>query len=572
MDAYSHHKIVRTNEGYELILYLNPNTEFSMQLGEKPKDGGTLKNQALTFMHTRKLSAAKITKVTIMLGTLMVTSFHTPNDVEAATTPAQQFEQKDQTVKLDSYNVVSGDSLSVIARRHHVTLDQLKAVNHLDTDLITIGQTLRLPFFSYVVQSGDSLSMLAKDNQTTVDAIKQINQLRSDHIQIGQQLKIPSLHDDAISSSRKQTFTYSVVAGDSLSVIARRFQTSVPDLMETNQLKSDVLRIGQELTIHTSSPNNLETSVYRVKSGDSLSVIAQRFGTTVSELKSRNNLTSDLLQIGQELQINGMEKAETKQLPHTYTVVAGDTLSRIAKQFDTDVHSLKVNNDLRSDVLQIGQVLKLNDQTTTSIEAKEPTLKENTITYITHTVVSGDNIWNLSVHYGIPQTELLHANNLTTTSSLSIGQELSVPVHHIAVHPVFDEQYGEHLDWWTEAQYVFHIGKTAKVTDMITGESFTVKRTIGANHADVETLTVEDTNIAKKIWGGYSWRTRAVIVEVDGRKLAASMSFYPHDVQFIDDNGMNGHVDIHFKNSTRHVDGAVDPLHQEKINRAAGVY
>jgi hypothetical protein len=97
------------------------------------------------------------------------------------------------------------------------------------------------------------------------------------------------------------------------------------------------------------------------------------------------------------------------------------------------------------------------------------------------------------------------------------------------------------------------------------------RRTIGANHADSETVSVNDTNIAKSIWGGFSWTPRAVIVEVDGRKLAGSKSFMPHDVQYITNNGITGHFDVYFGNSTRHKDGKTDASHQLQIERAAGV-
>ncbi|MFP7298366.1 LysM peptidoglycan-binding domain-containing protein [Neobacillus niacini] len=195
----------------------------------------------------------------------------------------------------------------------------------------------------------------------------------------------------------------------------------------------------------------------------------------------------------------------------------------------------------------------------------------NTITYTTHTIASGDNIWDLSIRYGVPQTELLKANNLTTRSVLSTGQKLKIPVHNIGVKDVVSERYGEYLDWWTEAQYIFTIGKTAKVTDFATGRSFYIKRTIGANHADSETLTTNDSNVAKNIWGGFSWTPRAVILEIDGRKLAASMSFMPHEREYITNNGINGHFDVYFGNSTRHVDGKSDSKHQVQVEKAAGM-
>ncbi|WP_243122247.1 hypothetical protein [Clostridium thermarum] len=151
----------------------------------------------------------------------------------------------------------------------------------------------------------------------------------------------------------------------------------------------------------------------------------------------------------------------------------------------------------------------------------------------------------------------------------------------------------ELLDWWDSARYVFSRGTTAVVTDVYTGKSFKVQRTMGTNHADTEALTKEDTAIIKSIWGGFSWERRPVIVTVDGRKLAASMSAMPHagvdsepayeyvnnrsngygsgeNLDVIKGNDMDGHFDIHFLNSTRHMDGDKDPQHQTAIKVAAG--
>lgn len=196
----------------------------------------------------------------------------------------------------------------------------------------------------------------------------------------------------------------------------------------------------------------------------------------------------------------------------------------------------------------------------------------NYVTYNTYTVQSGDNIWNLSIRFGIPQAELLKANNLTTSSMLSIGQKLTIPVHHIGVQATMGERYGEYLDWWSEAQYVFSINQVATVTDFATGRSFQVKRTIGANHSDTEPLTATDAATIKQIWGGaYSWSERAVIVRVGDRKIAASMASMPHGVDYVGNNNFAGHFDIHFRNSTRHVDGAVSEAHQRQVAIAAGL-
>jgi len=148
------------------------------------------------------------------------------------------------------------------------------------------------------------------------------------------------------------------------------------------------------------------------------------------------------------------------------------------------------------------------------------------------------------------------------------------------------------LDWFKKVQYIFPRGKNAKVTDIKTGKSFMIKRTFGTNHADVETLTKEDTKIMKEIWGGFSWERRAVVVEVDGNLIAGSMTAMPHAgvdskpaVQVVDgrsggygrgqnldavkNNGIDGHVDIHFLNSRTHGTNTMQKIHQDKVKEAA---
>ncbi|MDF2841213.1 MAG: putative peptidoglycan-binding protein [Clostridia bacterium] len=150
----------------------------------------------------------------------------------------------------------------------------------------------------------------------------------------------------------------------------------------------------------------------------------------------------------------------------------------------------------------------------------------------------------------------------------------------------------ELLDWWKEASKVFKLGSIATVTDVKTGKAFKIVRTYGTNHADVEALTAEDSKIIKDIWGGWSWTRRPVIVEVNDRKLAASMAAMPHagvdsqpantyvsqrsggysrgaNLDKIKDNGMSGHMDVHFLNSKTHGSNKVDSKHQAAIKQAA---
>ena len=142
---------------------------------------------------------------------------------------------------------------------------------------------------------------------------------------------------------------YTVKKGDSLYSIANNFNTSVSELKTLNNLSSNLLSIGQILKI----PSNTNTSnTYTVKKGDSLYSIANNFNTSVSELKTLNNLSSNLLSIGQILKIPSNTNIST-----TYTVKKGDSLYSIANNFNTSVSELKTLNNLSSNLLSIGQIL-----------------------------------------------------------------------------------------------------------------------------------------------------------------------------------------------------------------------
>jgi len=148
------------------------------------------------------------------------------------------------------------------------------------------------------------------------------------------------------------------------------------------------------------------------------------------------------------------------------------------------------------------------------------------------------------------------------------------------------------FDWFSTVKKVWARGENAVVTDVQTGLSFNVKRTYGTNHADVEPLTKEDTKIIKKIWGGFSWERRAVIVETDDYILAGSMTAMPHagvdsaaankyvkgrsdgygygvNLDAVKNNGCSGVMDIHFKNSRTHSTNVVQKVHQDMVKKAA---
>ncbi|MDD2409757.1 MAG: LysM peptidoglycan-binding domain-containing protein [Bacilli bacterium] len=201
---------------------------------------------------------------------------------------------------------------------------------------------------SYTVKVGDTLYSIAKMFNTTVEAIKSINNLTSNILSIGQKLIIPGLKQGTIEGGE----TYTVKAGDTLYSIARTFNTTVEAIKSINNLTSNILSIGQRLIIP-----GLETgsSTYTVKAGDTLWSIANTYKITVDELKKINNLQTNLLTIGQILIIS-LTRQENYEI---YTVKSGDSIWSIANNYNISVVLLKEINELKNSLLEVGQTLKI---------------------------------------------------------------------------------------------------------------------------------------------------------------------------------------------------------------------
>lgn len=264
---------------------------------------------------------------------------------------------------------------------------------------------------SYTVKGGDNLSAIANKYGTTVSNIKQINNLKSDMIYVGQTLKLSGKKITTSSSSSKPskpsnnsnaTNSYTVKNGDYLYTIATKFDLTVSQIREINNLKTNVLYVGQKLKVSgkasvskpkpkpnqstggSSTTTNNSASTYTVKSGDYLSKIGAKFNISVAQIKDLNNLSSDMIHVGQVLKVSGKasskpstskpnpkpnKKPSTNQgsssSSSTYKVQSGDYLSKIAAKFGTTVAKIKQLNGLQSEMIHVGQVLKVKGTATT---------------------------------------------------------------------------------------------------------------------------------------------------------------------------------------------------------------
>ena len=169
-------------------------------------------------------------------------------------------------------------------------------------------------YINYTVKQGDTLYSIANANNITIATLQKDNALTSNVVKPGQILKIRLPEGSTITVEEcfgpdytppintTPTITYKVVKGDSLYKIANKYNTSIEQIKKINNLTSNNLSIGQILKIPDTTSSNPTTQItYTVKSGDNLYSIARKYNTTIDSIKKKNNLTSNLLSIGQKL-------------------------------------------------------------------------------------------------------------------------------------------------------------------------------------------------------------------------------------------------------------------------------
>ncbi|WP_078414381.1 C40 family peptidase [Priestia abyssalis] len=208
---------------------------------------------------------------------------------------------------------------------------------------------------SIEVKSGDSLWSLSKTYKTTVAELKKANNLKSDTIYKGQKLKIQnfketssvqSLSKPTISDTQPQAHTYTVQSGDTLWKVSQKFNMAVTEIKSLNLLRSDKIYVGQTLKLTGQA--------------------AEQNTTQESPVQKQPDVSS----------VNNPTSIDNEAGSDTYTVQSGDTVWKIAQEFNMTTTELKNLNLLRSDTIYVNQTLKIKGTSSTSInkEEKEPNI------------------------------------------------------------------------------------------------------------------------------------------------------------------------------------------------------
>jgi LysM repeat protein len=251
---------------------------------------------------------------------------------------------QEDSARVKVHVVQRGETLTRIAGIHGVTVEELKDWNSIPGSRILVGQELRIPaeLEYYRVKSGDTLGRISRKQDVPIKLIRQLNQLEGDRIYPGQRLKLQPSHADEV--------IHVVVAGETLSSIAKLRDTSVAKLRDLNGISGSTILVGQSLRLREA-----ERSTHIVERGDALWEIARAYGLTVPELREINGLTHDRIYPGQELQVRGARKPAFAN----HVVRRGDTLGEIAQLHQMSVRELKSVNELGGDRIYPGQSLQV---------------------------------------------------------------------------------------------------------------------------------------------------------------------------------------------------------------------
>ena len=276
----------------------------------------------------------------------------------------------------------------------------------VDAVVRALATYINIPYLksdTYIVQKGDSLYSIARKYNINVNDLINLNNLSSNILSIGQTLQIPKKEE------LQEYKVYTVKKGDSLYKIANDNNVTVNKLIDYNNLDSTVLKENQVILIPIIEQESINEDyiTYTVERNDTLFSISRKYNTTVDKIKELNNLQTNILSIGQVLKIPTPQEEKDTSSYIEYVVNPKDTLYKISKEYNIDIEKLLDYNSLDSTILSIGQIIRIPITTNDKI----------------YVVKSGDTLYKISKENNIPIQEIINKNNLTSTV-LSIGQKI----------------------------------------------------------------------------------------------------------------------------------------------------
>lgn len=348
--------------------------------------------------------------------------------------------------KLIVHQTVAKDTYYSIGRRYNVAPKDIMAFN--DNKYLQVGVIIKVPtnipftgtgttaaaaqdvptgnVIEHTIKAKENLNMLAEKYGTTINEIKALNNLTGSNLSIGQVLKIPAKKGEQTASSSAPV---------------------TPPAKNNNDSQT------------ANTPSSDQTMIeHEVKPKEFLGKIAEKYGTTVEEVKKANNLSGNNLRIGQKLKIPATKNiddnkvvaaAEEKPVQEnkpadaagSHTVLRNETIFTIAKQYGVTAYQIRKLNDLPDNAITIGQVLKVPGSIIADVQVPKEKQAENTRTKekekekevqapkeesFIHTVATGENIFSIAKKYNLTAYQIRTANKLDD-NTLKVDQKLVIP-------------------------------------------------------------------------------------------------------------------------------------------------
>ena len=343
--------------------------------------------------------------------------------------------------KLIVHQTVAKDTYYSIGRRYNVAPKDIMAFN--DNKFLQVGVIIKVPtnvpfaatgsanpaptqgastatVIEHTIKPKENLNMLAEKYGTTINEIKTLNNLTGNNLSIGQVLKIPAKNAEQAAAPVQVT--------------------PPPAKNNTETAPTDNPFADQTMIEHTVAPKEF------------LGKIAEKYGTTVEEVKKANNLSGNNLRIGQKLKIPATKNIDENKVvaaaveektvqenkstdaAGTHTVLRNETIFTIAKQYGITAYQIRKLNDLPDNAITIGQVLKVPGGIIADVQVPKekqaeakvkdtPVVKEESFI---HTVATGENIFSIAKKYNLTAYQIRTANKLDD-NNIKVDQKLIIP-------------------------------------------------------------------------------------------------------------------------------------------------
>ena len=304
----------------------------------------------------------------------------------------------------------------------------------------------------YTVQSGDTLSGIANRFSTTVNHLASLNDISNpNRIYVGQRLLVrqqtssqtntnnTNTSSNTTNTRSSATGTYTVQSGDTLSGIANKFGTNYESLANLNNISNpNRIYVGQVLKLsansntassaHQATTNATPAGSYSVKAGDSLSAIAARYGMSYKTLARLNNISNpNRIYVGQVLKlssgstVSNVVNHSTASAAGSYTVKSGDSLSAIAARYGMSYETLaRLNNISDPNRIYVGQTLNLGTSGYTSHHYAASSSSNGG----SYTIQAGDTLSAIAARYGMSYETLARLNNISDPNRIVAGQRI----------------------------------------------------------------------------------------------------------------------------------------------------